>query len=269
MTATFETVLADVFEHGAERRLERGPEREAIAAAQFGDPDATIALVYAYAPVLRSLAKRHAARIGTEDARATAISGLMVAIHDFRLHEHEGQLAGIAHSRISNALREVASTAVSVPERTSRRYLQILRAAEGDYDRALALAPDYRMSPEVFAAVHSAFAANHLEEEPRHLDRATAIWAPADSAAFEDSEDAELLDLAWEAVNAPQRDVIRHAYAFETGDPMSDGEVAQAISVRDLGEEAVGEGQTTMSRATAQRHRTRGISAMKTAVGVA
>lgn len=266
--SAFETVLAEIFDQGAERRLDRETERATIALAQIGDEDATLALLYAYAPVLRNLVGRHAARIGREEAQMTAVSGLLAAVHAFDLANFDGQLAGIIYSHISTALREVSSTAMPIDSRTLRRYQSILKEADGNFHQALNLTHKYEMARSTFVAVHEALYANHLADQPYRLDQATPIWAPAASDAFTDADDAALLTLAWRSVDASQTDVLRHAYGFESfGDPMSDQEIVHAMSVRELGEEAVAEGQVVVSRATVQRRKSKGLESMRDAVG--
>lgn len=264
--STFDATLTAVFLHGAEHRLELEDERATIAEAQYGSEEATLRLIYAYAPVLRNHVARHTTRIGAEEARSAAIAGLLEAIHAFDLGKFEGRLAGLASQHVAAALREVSSSAMPVEGRTLRRYRAILAAADGSFHEALGKVGDHGMTRETFVAVHEALYASSLSEEPLALDRASLVWVPADSAALTDADDAELLSLAWTAVGGAEADVIRHAYGFEDGEPHSDGEVAQMISERDLGEEAVAGGQYVMSRAKAQRIRTRGVDAMRTRV---
>lgn len=267
----FERIIADIFDRGAEHRLDQETEREQIARAQWGDQDATIALLYAYAPVLRSLASRHAARLGVEEARSVAVSGLVEAIFAFDLARFDGRLAGIAHDYVANALHSTATTAVAIPERIVKRYLGIMRRADNDYARALDLIAggDVHMSRSVFLAVREALSANYLTEEEARAATASPVWAPAGSDAFTDSDDRGLARAALAACSPVQRDVAVYAYGFATGDPMSDGEVAEAISVRDLGQDAVDQGQSVLSRAGVQRHRTKGVGVMREALGVA
>ena len=260
MTA-FDTVLSDIFEQGAEARLDREEERRQIAAAQVGDEKATIALLYAYAPVLRAWSARYTSRLGAEEARSLAIAGLLEAIHAFNLREHSGQLAGIVWQHVSNSLRE-SGTIVSVPEWTRRTYLTILRTAGDDHLAAERLAPSMGMTVETFRAVREALAASHLDETHGHsIDRATPVWVADRDAVRQDVRDLALEALA--AVDGEARDVVRYAYGFVTGDPMSDEEVRKAISTRDLGEDAVAAGETTMSRAKVQRIRKGAIVTMK------
>lgn len=271
----FEYIIAEVFDRGAEHRLDEVTERDMIERAQYGDQDATIALVYAYAATLRAHAAIHAPRLGAEDARATAVSGLMEAIHAFRLDDDSRILGRIAPNYIARALGAVESTATRVPERTVRRYLGILKLADGDYDRALELASSRAMSRETFAAIHAAYSAaaivehaDEVETGGLHIDRGHPVWA-ADADAFADADTTFLVDKAFLAVDTKHGDVMRYAYGFATGDPLSDGEVAEAISVRDLGEGRVSAGESTLSRATAQRRRHHGLAQMRSALGLA
>jgi hypothetical protein len=270
--SAFETVLNDVFAHGAEARLDLEDERAALAEAQMGGEAATLRLIYAYAPALRNLVAQHSGRIGVEEARSAAIAGLLEAIHAFDLARFDGRLAGIVSGHISTALRAVSSTAMQIESRTLRRYRSILAAADGDFREALNKVGDFGMTRATFVAVHEALRTNHLAQEggevggapsASSINYAHPVWVPAGSDALVDADDQELVDLAWTAVSVQEKDVIRHAYGFADGEPHSDGDVAQILSVRDLGQEAVDEGQSTMSRAKAQRIRTRGVEAMK------
>lgn len=318
MTA-FDTVLADVFEKGAEERMTRDEERRQIALAQTGDEDATIALIYAYAPALRAQVSRHSGRLGVEEARSSAILGLMEAIRAFNLRDHSGQLAGIVWPHISNALRGAdGGGSVTIPFMARRYYLEIMRAAGGDERLAEELAPSMKMSVDSFRAVREALRVSALTDGDeaegysggRSIDRATPVWV-----ADKDAVRAEVRDMAQEALAAitPKHDavpklvdgkfrwaatvqehgateelgifatkgealiaaateaasrrdpvdVIRHAYGFVTGEAMSDKEVRRAIAIRELGEDAVEAGESTMSRAKVQRLRTTALAIMK------
>jgi DNA-directed RNA polymerase specialized sigma subunit len=279
MTA-FDEILSQVFDHGAEERLELGAEREAIYAAQASDEGSTLALIYAYAPVLRSLASRHAARLGVEEARSVAVSGLLEAIHAFDLDAYEGRLAGIASDYVSNALRETdAEGGLTVPFRTRRRFLAILRRAGGDMALAQEIAEENGMTRETFIAVREATSVSSIDGEDTSGEGlesrgalsssdATPIWTP-DYDAFTSADDRILSEAALDAVDGIRKEVCLFAYGYETGEALSDGEVAQALSERELGEEAVAAGQYVASRAKVQRERVRALGEMRHALGVA
>lgn len=272
MTDVFSTILSDIFEHGAEARLSREEEREHIAAAQQGAEPETLALLLAYAPVLRNLVGKHGSRVGVEDARSAAVSGLLEAIHAFDLDQYEGQLAGIAHDYVSNSLRDTddRSSTISVNPRSKRRYLGILKAADGDPVAGADIAPGYGMDRMTFLAIREALSASDLDGQPSHkVERATPVWAEDRGDAFGDADDALLAGIARRSVSGLRREVVELAYGFETGDPLSNGEIAQTLSVRELGAEAVEAGQSVASTSKIQREHQKALSTMREAIGVA
>lgn len=292
---TFDEILREVFDRGAERRIDdAAEERATIERAQWGDQDATLALVFAYAPTLRALTARHAARLGVEDARSVAVSGLIEAIHAFRLDGPHDRLAGTARQYVADRMAEEDTSLVSVPTRTRKRFFTILRKAEAGADdlspaelqeRAREIAPEYEMSVETFDAIRQALVDNRqaqffegaaeslkgsadLGSDPSlgRLDAAAPIWAPEDSDAFRDADNRLLAARALEAIDGREWTVSRYAYGFVTGDPLSDGEVAQEVSLDELGRARVAAGESSLSRSAAQRYRTAALRRMRDAV---
>ena len=252
-------------------QLPREVEREKIALAQYGDQDATLALLKAYAPLLRRQASVHSARLGTEEARSQAVLGLIEAIHSFDLDAHDGQLAGLAPKVVSRVMNDAEPDWQEVPvaPRTKRRYLDILKRADYDVDRAAEMAPEFDMSRATFLQIREALDVKHIGDGQILLgQRAVPLWADPEDDRFGDIDDLMLADAALGAVQGFQRDVVEHYDGFETGDPMRDAEVAQAISVRDLGEERVEAGESVTSRAKVERNRRTALGAMRSRLGL-
>ena len=260
MTA-FETVLADIFDRGAEKRIDDlHTERETIAAAQSGDESATLALLYAYAPALRNLVSRHRDRLGEEDARSAAVEGVLVAIAEFDADSYDGRLAGPIRFHIANALQDSTHDTLPVPSRTVREFLAILRKADGDLKAAALLAPSHGMALDTFFAVRDATMTAHLgDTQPDH---AVSMYGSARDA-YAAVDDRLLADAALEAMDDLDEAVCRWSYGFETGSELSDAEVAQAMSEAELGIDRVAAGESVVSRATVQRRRKAGLAAAR------
>jgi RNA polymerase sigma factor (sigma-70 family) len=273
--ASFNKVLADIFDRNVERRFESPEaEREAIAAAKAGDEAATVALMYAYSNLLRSGVRWYTNALPSvpkaadlEDVRSNAVLGLMTAIKAFDLNaEVHNRLAAIAKQHIYEHVSVNAPTAVAaftVPQRTMTRFFSILREAEGNVYEAAALAPKYSMTRETFFSVLSAIrnvdsydALTGAEDEngqatdgSRDLD-AHPIWDGSDA-----EDDRLLVEAAFEAVDDVEEKVCRLAYGFETyGDPVADVEVAHRLG---------------MTRPTVQRRRSSALNKMREALAVA
>jgi DNA-directed RNA polymerase specialized sigma subunit len=262
MTA-FENVLAEVFEQGAETRMTVEEERLALAKAQLGDQDATIALVYAYAPALRNAASSYRSAGGawggdSEDLRTAAIEGLLEAIHAFDPTSHD-RLAAIIAGYLADAVSTsiVGPIAFSIPSRTLKRFYGILRAAGGNVYEAAALAPAYEMKTETFLAVFYAVRnvdsldVDHGTDESERWNRADVrpLWDGKEA----DVEDAILVEAAFQAVDSLEADVVRLAYGFSDFDPVPDAEIAHRLG---------------FSRQKVQRTRTGALEKMRAALAV-
>lgn len=276
---SFNNVLADIFTRNAERRFESAEtEREAILAAKKGDEQATLDLMYAYAPALRNGVKwytRSGPAVeradGLEEVQSVAVAALIEAIAAFDPESGYDRLAATASKYIMNAVAVHAQYAAgfTVPERTLKRFFGILRAAEGNVYEAAALAPQFLMSRETFFAVLSAV---------RNVDSYDAL-TEGNSAGFdgttterfevggergievrplwdnsEAEEDELLVEAAFASVDDLERQVTRLAYGFETyGDPVPDAEVAHELG---------------LSRQKAQRTRSSALGKMRQALAV-
>ena len=270
------TTIADVFERGADERLDLGTERELLAAAQTGDSDAQLRLIRAYGAALRNGVAFYTRAlpgvpqtVDLEDVRSQAVMGLLEAIQAFDPEVHE-RLAAIAASYIRNSVAAAAGpvAAFTVPERTLKRFFGILRAADGDVRAAADLAPEYEMKRETVLAV---LAAVRNVDSYDLLAGAVAVgsggggWTvglhteepnvqPLNYTPVVDVDDAILVEAAFGAVDDLERDVIRQGYGFTEYEPLPDAEIAARMGY---------------SRPKIQRVRSAGVQKMRSALGVA
>lgn len=292
----FARVLSEILSGAEERIPSAEQERETILAARAGDEDATLALFYAYAPSIRDTVARfrYAAApvvwggpyLGPENGPghdgeleswlSVVTLGMVEAIAAWDPEQHD-RLAGIVAPYLTHAAAEAMASyhGVSVPTRTSNRFFQIVRAAGGDLEAAEALAPKYLMSRETFRAASAAVMTTSIERESGDPDGAARVDSHASLVGAEpgDAYAAALSRLEAEAaflapgLSADQRDVLRFAYGFATGEPMTDAEVVYALSARELGVERAEAGESVVSRATVQRLRVSGLAVMRDALG--
>lgn len=254
-----QTVLSDVFNRGVTvDPLPLEEEIEQIAAARAGDSDAVVALIRAYAPVLRSHVSRHRDTLGADEAQAVALASFVEAIHEAEPGE---RLASVVGLRLPRDLADAAATssaAFVVPPRTVRRFFSILRKAEGDVTKAASLAPSYEMTTDTFFAVLDAV--RNVGSLDAEVDATARSRTVADLAAtplyaehaISDAEDAELVALAFEAVTPLEEEVCRLAYGFAEYDPVPDAEIGHRLG---------------FSRAKAQRLRVGALDKMRSALG--
>jgi RNA polymerase sigma factor (sigma-70 family) len=266
---SFDSVIADVFERRAERRLEVEQERELLAAAQLGDEDAKLAIIYAYATSLRNGVASYTRAMSAagesgdlEDVRQSAVMGLLEAINAFDPSKHV-RLAAIVSKYVANAVSAHSQDAsgFSIPERTMKRFFGILRKADGNVFEAAKLAPAHEMTTETFLSILSAV---------RNVDGLEALTEGGDDSlggygreiqvhalngdAAADAEDAVLVEVAFSAVDDLERKVCRLSYGFDDYDPVPDVEVAHRLG---------------LSRPKAQRVRAGALGKMRQALGVA
>lgn len=260
---TLETVLRDVFEQGAERRIaDPAEERELIARAQLGEEAATVALIYAYAPALRRAAREHADTLGAEDARSSAIEGLLVAVAEWDADKvgREPRLAGNVARTLARTLGSQAGREanLAIPTRSLQRFYAVLRAAGGDVQLGEKLAAEHELRPSSFRMIAEAVFADSLEEltatdtesGPSVEGEARPLWSTSDG--FSEVEDRIVSELALDALDDRERAVIVASFGLLGGEPMSDSEVAEELG---------------MTKPTVQRVRTAALATMRQATG--
>lgn len=254
----FQTILADIFDRGAEVRLTQDEERETIHAAKAGDEAAKIKLAYAYAPALRNAVTRYTDVLGQEDARMAAVIALLDSVATFDPDRYD-RLAAVIAPALTNELGEqvASSAAVTVPHRTRTRFFGILRRADGDVHKAALLAPKYEMSRETFYAVLEAINAESMDAQHGERDEfggyerpAFPLWNPED--VYADAEDRILVEMAFGSVDDLETDICRLSYGFSSYNPVPDGQIAA-----DLG----------MTRPTVQRRRAGALAKMRDSLG--
>ena len=252
-------------------------EVAAIAAAQLGDESATLALLEAYGPVLRSavgkfvtgnFAETSRGALDLEDLRAIALTAFLEVIRD---HDPEKsvRLAGVVSQRITRGLTDEFSevSAVEVPGRTVRRFYGILREADGDVQAARDLAPSREMTHATFDAVAAAVSAESLDYSVDAADsNREGEFAPVFAATpVADVEDRILADAALRACDDDEHRVVSLQYGFSPVVEIVDGErvhVDRLPSDREIGD-ILG-----MTRPTVQRRGKSALTKMRKALCV-
>jgi DNA-directed RNA polymerase specialized sigma subunit len=270
--------LDALFTYSDAAPLPEADEVAAIEAAQLGDESATLALMEAYGPALRAAVSRFSglvegdAPIDPEDARMTAVSGFMEA-----LHAHDpakgSRLAGTVAQYVNEALTEATKTtrpALSVPKRTLSRFFGILREAEGDVAAARDLAPSREMTHATFDQILAAARPGSIEAlrdpsgagtELRDLV-AQPVFTPSPVV---DVEDRILADAALRACDDDEHRVVSLQYGFSPVVEFVDGQRVQVDrlpSDREIGD-IIG-----MTRPTVQRRGKSALTKMRKALGV-
>ena len=264
---SFDSVIADIFDRRAEKRVSVEEERELLAAAQLGDEDAKLAIFYAYAAALRNGVKWYTRAQPTvpqapdlDDVRQSAVLGLLEAIQNFDPAKHD-RLAAIAAQYITNAVsvHSQAASGFTIPERTMKRFFGILRKADGNIYEATRIAPQHEMTAETFLSILSAVrnvdGLEALQEGgddsvgPREIEARSIFGDPA-----ADAEDAVLVELAFSAVDDLEEAICRLSYGFADYEPIPDVEVAHRLG---------------LSRPKTQRVRAGALGKMRQALGVA
>lgn len=270
----FDKALRDIFD----RRVTTGKlplkkEREAIRAAKCGDEEATLDLLYAYACALRKVSGmyRHAGGAWAggpgdcglaADRRMAAVEGFLKALYAFDLDGIHSRLAATIEGYIADSISTavIAPSAMSVPERTLKRFYSILRKADGDPVRGATLAPQYSMTTETFTSVLTALRSTQSLDGPSvgadgPGDGPDRLELPACGPDYyDDVEDRLLVEAAFAAVDSLEEGVCRLAYGFSDSDPLPDSEVGHRLG---------------LSRPKAQRVRASALGKMRAAVGLA
>jgi hypothetical protein len=215
--SALERVLDNVFDNGAEKRLPAEDERTCILAAKNGDSDAFVELIYAYAAVLRAYGKRYSPQF-QDETRDIIVNALWQAIVDFDLESDSRRLGHRVHTPLLEAFHTNPGAGPHIPSRTLRRYYAALNKAEGD----------------PFAAAEAC----HDADPDMSRDNFWVIWAALNAFAdldevlhvvpdeFGTVEDHYLADLALKSLSGSELQVVRLAFGFVTGEPLSDAEVA-------------------------------------------
>lgn len=264
--------------HASVARLVSGPaaepvspqeEAELIEAAQYGHEGATLQLVHLYAPAVRNAIARSSAALDRDDATQEALVAFLdlIKTHDATLNP---RLAGRVKQVFTEALSDAATSeqAMHIPPRTLKRYLAILKKADGDVMAGASLAEDHHMSREVFLAIASATRVDSLtvgeDGDSSRIDTAVVL-ASEGRSGYADVEDALMADLALSLVEGDALQVTRHAYGFDT--VVVDGHIVTPEGSAPVSDTLVG-AALTLSRAKVQRLRSGALSTMREALAV-
>lgn len=222
-------------------------EAATITAAQAGDEDATMALLRAYGPAMRSAVGTFVGRLpleeraqAYEDAQMEAVSAVLALIADHDADESP-RLAGRVVQALKGALGELArlDAALNIPRRTLDRFYGVLRAADGDIDAAAQLAPSMGMTranfDEVRAAVRETLNVTGADDDAPEGERMLA--APIVSEVYrpyDEVEDALMVEVAFAAVDDTEARICEMAYGFTEPDPVPDAEIGHRIGMNRL-----------------------------------
>lgn len=265
-----QTAIDEIFAHGSAPRWTVAEEQAIIQAAKDGDAEAIESLLRQYAPAMKagvayyieSRGRGRDNRFSPEDfadTRQNAMLGVLEAVQEFNPAEHD-RLAAIVRAKVDHDVTTRANADVAglaVPQRSLSRWFSILRAAGGNVYEAAAIAPDYAMTRETFFMIHSAVreVRRYDAEEglsPLEEMDAESLYGLARTDT-EIVEDAMLVQVAFDAVDSQEADVVRHSYGFMDYEAQSDAEVAHRLG---------------LSRPKVQRVRSGALAKMRDALGV-
>lgn len=201
-------------------------ETALITAAQAGDRDAQLALLWQYRGLLQWNASRVRTRIRgmskeqVEDLEGDLVVTALAAIQDLDLTKHFRLAA-----TLKNALSRLAAhrtAALEIPRTVLARWSKILGHADGDVQKAAEIAPEWGMTSDTFRAVHAAldFTDQDWSAEPYTAARGPVV----------DTTTYGLAHSALESLKPEDRQILELAYGF-SGDPKSDGEVADILGL--------------------------------------
>ena len=287
--------LDTLFTYAAAEPLTEAAEAAAITAAQAGDEAATLQLLAAYGPVLRSTVAEYkggladgqlSARQGDysepssllADLRQAALLGFMEALQAYDPAKG-ARLAGIVRQYINDAVGIEANgrSAFEIPKRTLTRFFGIMAEADNDLEAALALAPKREMAADTFMTIYRSLAADSLESlldsdttsgsisgPGTRSDRTSTspVFAPSPVV---DVEDRILCDAALRACDDDEHRVVSLQYGFQAVVEIVDGDRVQVDrlpSDREIGD-ILG-----MTRPTVQRRGKSALGKMRKALSV-
>lgn len=198
-------------------------ESALILKAQGGDQSAAWALVEAFDPWLRKLARQHVRTDAAPFADLLQEARLALFLAVERVDPRGGRLATQAHKWVVGAIRDESyPTALSIPPRTFRRYWAV-RAAASTPDAAALLAPSMGLSTESFWTIFSSTSST--------TDAAATEVAESEELrdALRRYEVADLMDRA--ALDEKERSVVDAYFGLTSGRPMLDIEVADTLGL--------------------------------------
>lgn len=215
-------------------------ENDMIRAAKNGDEAATVALIEKYGPAIRKSARLYSGAVEGDDAMQEATAALLGTLAEF---DPDGEIPfrQAFAGRAQSAVGELAADreAFSISPREHRRYLALLRAAEGDVNVAFAMCNGgkHGMTRAKFVAIYRATRGTESLED---LTEGNGdIAAMREVAAYPVTSDertvmttaAEMDDAhyALSVLDHRKRTICRHAYGFADEHTMSDAEIATVL----------------------------------------
>src|SRR5690606_12944199 len=132
-----------------------------------------------------------------------------------------------------------------------------LRRAGGDVAEGAALAPSYDMAADTFLAVAGVVYGRQSD------DGEDDIWGTHDADPYAAVDDRLQAHFALSVLEGRELAVTRYARGFETGEPLTDGEVVEVMSEHALTFDEYTRGDRIVSRLQVLRARNSALGKMR------
>ena len=233
-------------------------ESDLIDAAQVGDSESMEVLISAYLPGLGAHVKDFAAVLPShEDAEQEILATFLAHVHSIDL-ERTTDCRGFVGA-LQDRLHDLGAQRTGIGgihRRTLLAYARLMKAADGDVQRAADLAGG-RVSPRQILQIHDALASAYS-------------LLPTDTVILGDDSDADILEEEYRTIRecvdrlpSDERAVIRYAYGFETPRPLTDGEIVEEWSRAMFSPEEFERGDRVASRVTVLRRRNAALATLR------
>lgn len=219
--------------------VDAAAEADLIRRAQEGDENAKAELFERYTPVIKAVAHRYrSATFDYDDAFQEASIAFLEIIenHD---PERSPVLAGYVRRYLEFHLKAVATDTTNVfgiPAPTFRRYLRIMREAEGDLITAARICQKHKMTIatllDIYKVVGTVSLDGETDEEDVESDRlahsrVTVLGRQEEQDAYDAMTDSWDVRALLDELDDESREIIRIAYGFEPA--VIDGEVIEEL----------------------------------------
>lgn len=218
-------------------------EHTLIRAAKVGDSTAKLALITAYEPMTKSLARPYRQIVDADDATSAIALGVLTAIAEV---DDAGipAFAGFVRRFVNKELKANAQllNTVNIPPHTMHRFMSILKTADNSYEMGAQLASSMDMAEQTFRTIYLSLYAAALED--------TDQLAPDCLAS---TEDTILVQIALGAMTELQRKVVTIRYGLDA---------YSETTLLEAGE------QLQLTRSVVYRHHAMALQAARQRLGV-
>jgi RNA polymerase sigma factor (sigma-70 family) len=203
-------------------------EQRLVARAKDGDTKAMQELLDAYKPGILAQVRTVTPFMDHDDAVQEARLVFMGMVHS---HDpSKGRLANRIKKELGHALKEastLARNAFSIPPRTQRRFLSILRKADHNVSLAADIAEENGMARFTFLQLYGILIGT--------VSLDSAVYAEASPLAepvFVDVDTVGLVEKAKAALDQQERVVVDDYYGFSTYEPKTDKEIGYDLGLK-------------------------------------